>query len=107
MAIIDNLRVSEEALQAAIANYETKRVELENTCLKISNEVRVLDGAWHGEASEKFKSQFDEMYNKLKQSDTTMANIVSNLKKALETYINVEKAIESVLANAEEGMQYL
>lgn len=107
MAIIDNLRVSEEALQAAIANYETKRVELENTCLKISNEVRVLDGTWHGEASEKFKSQFDEMYNKLKQSDTAMCNIVSNLKKALETYTNVETEIRAMFDSVEEGMQYL
>ena len=107
MAIIDNLKVSEEALQTAISNYETKRVELENTCLKISNEVRVLDGTWHGEASEKFKSQFDEMYNKLKQSDTTMANIVNNLKKALETYTNLEEQIKTIMMNAEEGTQYL
>lgn len=107
MAIIDNLRISEDALRTAISNYETKRTELENVCLKISNEVRVLDGTWHGEASEKFKSQFDDMYSKLKQSDTSMANIVSKLKQALDTYQKVETEIQNMINQAEEGMQYL
>lgn len=107
MAIIDDLKVNEEALQTAITNYEGKRVELENNCLKISNEVRQLDSTWHGEASEKFKSQFDELYNKLKQSDTVMGNIVSNLKKALETYNKAEHEVKIIMDNAEEGTQYL
>ena len=47
------------------------------------------------------------MYNKLKQSDTTMANIVNNLKKARETYTNMEEQIKTIMMNAEEGTQYL
>ena len=65
MAIIDNLRISKEAMEAAISTFENKKTALENTYLKISNEVRVLDGTYHGEASEKFKSQFDQLYKNL------------------------------------------
>ena len=45
------LIMSSEALEAAISNYEARKAAMENTYLKISNEVRVLDGAWDGEAS--------------------------------------------------------
>ena len=51
MAIIDNLKMSEEALEQAIQTFETKKLALENSYLKISNEVRTLDGTYHGEAS--------------------------------------------------------
>ena len=44
MAIIDNLKMSEEALEQAIQTFETKKLALENSYLKISNEVRTLDG---------------------------------------------------------------
>lgn len=103
----DNLVINKQYMEAAIATYETKRVELENICLKISNEVRVLDGNWHGEASERYKSQFEEMYNKLKQSDATMENIVTKLKKALETYTDVEGQVVVNFDNMSEGKAYL
>lgn len=103
----DNLVINKQYMETAIANYEAKRVELENICLKISNEVRVLDGSWHGEASERYKSQFEEMYNKLKQSDATMGNIVTKLKKSLETYTEVEGQIVVAFDNINEGKAYL
>lgn len=106
MAIIDNLRMSEEALQTAITTFETKKMALENSYLKISNEVRTLDGTWHGEASEKFKTQFDALYRNLQQNETVMTNVISNLKTALSIYQEQENVITQTFNAMEEGTAY-
>lgn len=106
MAIIDNLRMSEEALQTAITTFETKKMALENSYLKISNEVRTLDGTWHGEASEKFKTQFDALYKNLQQNETVMTNVISNLKSALSIYQEQENVITQTFNAMEEGTAY-
>lgn len=106
MAIIDNLRMSEEALQTAITTFETRKMALENSYLKISNEVRTLDGTWHGEASEKFKTQFDALYRNLKQNETVMSNVISNLKSALSIYQEQENVITQTFNAMEEGSAY-
>lgn len=106
MAVIDNLKMSREAMQTAISNFETRKASLENAYLKISNEVRVLDGTYHGEASEKFKSQFDQLYKNLQQNETVMGNVIANLKTALEIYEEQEQIATNLINNAEEGTAY-
>jgi len=106
MAVIDNLKVSREAMQEAISNFETRKMAMENACLKISNEVRELDSTWHGQASETFKAQFDEMYTKLKQNEPAMAEIISDLKKAVDLYEAAEKEAESLINSLDEGRVY-
>lgn len=106
MATIDNLKMSTEAMQTAISNFEARKSGLEIAYLKISNEVRTLDGTWHGEASEKFKSQFDGLYKKLQQNETVMSNVINNLKSALSTYEAQESEITSMMNSAEEGTAY-
>lgn len=106
MATIDNLKMSREAMQTAISNFETRKTGLENAYLKISNEVRVLDGTYHGEASEKFKSQFDQLYKNLQQNETVMSNVIANLKTALEIYEEQEQVATNLINNAEEGTAY-
>ena len=106
MAVIDNLRMSKAAMQEAIHTFEHKKMGLENMYLKISGEVRQLDATWHGEASEKFKSQFEEMYRNLKQNETVMSNVVSNLKTALSTYEAEEAAAEALISSLNEGAAY-
>ena len=106
MAVIDNLRMSKSAMQEAISNFETKKMALENSCLKISNEVRQLDATWHGEASEKFKAQFEDMYKNLKQNEIVMSNVIANLKTALSTYEAEEAAAESLVNSLNEGTAY-
>jgi WXG100 family type VII secretion target len=106
MATIDNLKVSEESLQNAINNFESRKQALENTYLKISNEVRTLDGTYHGEASEKFKAQFDEMYKYLQQNEQVMENVIENLRKALNIYQSQEESAASAFNAMEEGTAY-
>lgn len=89
MAVIDNLKLTQEEMESAIQTFENKKMALENTYLKISNEVRTLDGTYHGEASEKFKAQFDALYKNLQQNETVMSNVIANLKQALTIYTDV------------------
>ena len=107
MAVIDNLRLSTEAMRTAINDFNNRKNALENAYLKISNEVRTLDGTWHGEASEKFKGQFDKLYQNLKQNETVMSNVVSNLETALDLYEQTEEEISTIIKNAAEGQAYI
>lgn len=107
MAVIDNLRVSEEAFSRTIQSYETHTMAMENAYLSISNEVRVLDGTYHGAASEKFKSQFDALYQNLKQNRSVMDNVIAKLKEALSTYQDIEEQAKNVFSGLDTGTQYL
>jgi len=107
MAIIDNLILSQEAMEAAISNYESRKTALENVCKKIMDEVNNLDGTWHGEASEKFKTQFEAMYQNLQQNITVMGNIINNLKQALNIYEEKEELVQKMMDAIEEGLKYI
>lgn len=106
MAVIDNLRVSKEAMETAINTYETKKTALENAYLKISNEVRVLDGTWHGAASEKFKGQFEQLYKNLQQNETVMGNVIAKLKEAMAVYEEQEQVVAQAGQAMETGTAY-
>ena len=106
MAVIDNLRMSKVAMLEAIHRFETKKMGLEIMYLKISNEVRELDGTWHGEASEKFKAQFEELYKNLKQNEEVMSNVVATLKAALATYERGEAAAQAIIRGLDDGVAY-
>lgn len=102
----DRLKVSTEAFNNAISSFETSKMGLENSYLKISNEVRVLDGTWHGDASEQFKGQFDELYKNLQQTETAMSNVITKLKSALSEFESEESSIQGLINNADTGTAY-
>ena len=106
MAVIDNLKVTQEEMQNAIQTIENKKMALENAYLKISNEVRTLDGTYHGEASEKFKAQFDALYKNLQQNEVVMGNVIANLKQALNIYTEEEEAARSMIEGLDVGTAY-
>ena len=106
MAVIDNLKLTQEEMESAIQTFENKKMALENTYLKISNEVRTLDGTYHGEASEKFKAQFDALYKNLQQNETVMSNVIANLKQALTIYTDVIGQVKSQADAMDTGTAY-
>ena len=106
MAVIDNLKITKEEMEQAIQTFENKKIALENAYLKISNEVRTLDGTYHGEASEKFKAQFEALYKNLQQNETVMSNVISKLKQALNIYIPTESDIEKMFTDRDSGTAY-
>ena len=98
--------MAQTKIRVRLKSYEARKTALENSYLKISNEVRTLDGTWHGEASEKFKAQFDTLYGNLKQNETVMSNVISNLKTALSIYQEQEAKASALINSLEEGTIY-
>lgn len=100
------LKVSEEAFQAAITKFDSKKNALTLTCYKISDVVRTLDGSWNGAASEAFKSQFDSLFNNLKSTEQAMDNVITKLKTALNIVTEYEGQITQGFQSAEAGTGY-
>ena len=107
MAIIDNLRLSQDAMEAAINNFEARKNAFENVCKKIADEVKTLDGTWQGEANEKFNTQFEAMHQNLQQNITAMTNIINNLKKALSIYEAKEEVVTKMMDALETFTKYI
>ena len=107
MAEVAKLRISKEEMRSAISNFEQRKSALENAYLKISNEVRTLDGTYHGAASEQFKSQFDGLYKNLSQTESVMSNIISKLNQALQIYEETETAVQKAMDALDEAKAYL
>lgn len=99
-------RVNKEHLQNAIDNYKARKDQMVTTCYRISDAVRVLDGSWDGQASETFKSQFDSMFNNLKQCESAMNTLIERLQGALDTYEGSEVDVERLFVSIDIGISY-
>lgn len=95
-------RVSVQALEEAIQTFENKKMAMENAYLNISNDVRTLDGTWHGDASEKFKARFDDLYKNLQTTERGMDEAIGKLRTAIQVYQEVEEANKAA-SDALEG----
>ena len=95
-----------EALEAAISNYEARKAAMENTYLKISNEVLALDGVWKGKASEQFKASYRELYKNISDTDTVMSNIIKHLKESLSEYQGASERSKSAAENLDVGTSF-
>ncbi len=100
------VRINKEVMQTAINDYKTQKGEMVTTCLRISNAVRELDSIWDGDASEKFKSRFNEMYKNLEQCEDTVNQFISNLETVLENYESTEVDIQGLFEELDEGIVY-
>lgn len=103
MAVIDNLVMTEEAFATAIASFETRKTELQNAYLKISNEVRQLGTTYKGAAAEAFQSQFETLYNNLQTTEGSMDAIVSTLKQTKGIYEQYVSAVAKMTGNLDVG----
>lgn len=88
MADVSNVRitVTEEDFQSAINQFNTCKDNFTNTYLQEIAAVFTLDSSWNGDASEAFKSKFNELVNKLKTSDETMDKALADLQTAVKVY---------------------
>lgn len=84
----DDLRivVEEGAMQDAINTYNKCKNDFQLAYLQMSNAVRQADNIWHGQASETFKSKFNQMFNNLTETENLMQTAVDDINKALERY---------------------
>lgn len=96
-------RVSIPALEEAIKTFETKKQAMELAYLNLSNDVRTLDGTWHGDASEKFKARFDELYKNLQVTEERMDGAIQKLRTAIQVYQEVEDANKAATDGLEDN----
>ncbi len=97
------IRVSVEALNAAIQNYKTKKDAMKMAYLQISNVVRELGSTWKGASASKFADQFDALYKNLQQTEEQMDSATQKLEKARDIYQQTEEAARTAMSNVEEG----
>lgn len=103
MANSEEIRVSIEALNSAIKDFQGKRDSMENSYLKISNVVRELNTTWRGSSANKFSDQFNELYKNLSQTREQMDNAISKLEQARNIYQETEEAVGVMTESLEEG----
>ena len=99
----DVLKVTPEELQNTANQFKSYQQSLQTAYLKMSDAVRNLDTTWNGEASEQFKTQFDNMYKNLSQTEQKMADAIDELLKAHDIYQEAENAIKGQVDALEEG----
>ena len=96
-------RVSIEALNKAISDYNARKQEMQVAYLQISNTVRQLNVTWTGSSSKKFADQFDQLYKNLEQTEQQMDAATKKLEQARDLYQQAETEAKSLLQQAEEG----
>ena len=99
----DVLKVSPDQLVATASKFKSEMQNMQIAHLKMSEAIRSLDGTWDGGASEQFKSNFDAMYNNLKQTDEKMTDAVEELLKANEQFEQYEQQNQQLAASLDEG----
>lgn len=99
----DKLLVDSAEVTQAAAQFKTYMGQMETAYLRMSDAVRTLDSTWNGEASEQFKTSFDNMYNNLKQSSDKMQDAVDEMTKAVEIFDEVENQIKAMAEGLETG----
>lgn len=99
----DELVVSTEQLRATAQSYRGFQQQFQNAYLQMSNEVRVSDGYWDGDASEAFKAQFDALYKNLSQTEQTVQNAVNAMEQAAEIFEEAETGVVEWFEQLSEG----
>ena len=99
----DVLKVTPEELRNTASQFKTYQGNMQTAYLQMSDAVRTLDGTWNGDASEQFKTQFDNMYKNLSQTEDKMNDAVDELTKAAGIYEQVENSNKSQMASLDVG----
>lgn len=102
----DRLKVSQEAFNSAIQNFEARKAALQVAYMKVFIEVHQLDSVWKGEANATFTEKFGELYKNVEKTEQVMDNIIGKLKSALSTFESEESNVASMISSAEEGTAY-
>ncbi len=99
----DVLKVTPEELRNTATQFKSNLQKMQTAYLQMSDAVRSLDTSWNGDASEQFKTQFDNMYKNLSQTEDKMNDAVDELTKAAGIYEQVENSNKSQMASLDVG----
>ena len=99
----DVLKVTPEELRNTATQFKSNLQKMQTAYLQMSDAVRNLDTSWNGDASEQVKTQFDNMYKNLSQTEDKMNDAVDELTKAAGIYEQVENSNKSQMASLDVG----
>jgi len=99
----DVLKVTPEELRNTATQFKANQQKMQTAYLQMSDAVRSLDTTWNGEANEQFKTQFENMYKNLSQTEQKMEDAVDELTKAAGIYEEVENGLKSLAQSLEVG----
>lgn len=102
----DNLKVSEEAFNAAINNFNNSKIALQSCYTSIHKYVMDLQTTWKGEANSTFTQKFEELYKNVEKTETVMDNVISKLKQALGMYQEQDEQAKTLYSATEVGTEY-
>lgn len=105
--VIDKLKVTEEAFETAIKDFDTKKIALQSCYTKIHTSAYDLQSVWKGEANTAFLEKFSEMYKNVEATEQVMDNIIDRLRRALTAYQEKEQEIQSMYESSEVGRLFL
>jgi uncharacterized protein YukE len=99
---IEKTRANIPAMEQAIKTYEAKRDAMQLAYLKISEAI-THDVQWKGSSGDKFRDQFNQLYQNLRQTETQMDSAIAKMQQAINIYSETEEAAQQIMNSIEEG----
>ena len=99
----DVIKVSTEELISAVNKYSSTKTQLENAYLQMYRNVHGLDGSYIGDASEALKSQFEQMYKNIEQTEAKVEDAIEELTKTADIVNEVEDGLKAAFQNLDVG----
>ncbi len=99
---IEKTRANIPAMRQAVKTYEAKRDAMQLAYLKISEAV-THDVQWKGASGDKFREQFNSLYQNLRQTETQMDSAIAKMNQAIDIYEQTEQEAQSIMNTIEEG----
>ena len=96
-------KISVEAVQAAISNYEARKSDFQNVVNGIKGAFFDLEDTWKGAAEQTYESQLRELLKNLETIFVSMDGAKAKLQLALQTYEETENAQVSAINAVEAG----
>ena len=106
MAVV-NVHVSGNEFESAINTFREKKGAMDDTCTRIKNTVEDLANTYKGDASNRFRAQFEEIYANLIKNSEAMENVISDLQKVSGTYSGTEDSNKTSFQAIDVGDAYL
>lgn len=98
----DRILSSTEAFEAAVSQFNNAKQSLQNAYLQMTSAVFTLDSTWNGEASEAFKSQYNDLATNLRTSDGTIDTAIKDIQMIIAGHSEMEETMSQLFSATED-----
>ena len=96
-------RFSPEAVQGAIANFNSRSTEFNTVVMTLKSTMFDLEGTWTGAAEQTYEQQARQLFNNLQTITNSIQGAVGKLQLAISSYEQTEQAQQSAINAVQEG----